>query len=221
MAGGLTIEVHVALFGDHNFVDELSARPVLGRNPCCIDRGQLTLKSLEQAHEVPNGVDVVFHEDAYLLKRLHLWIECVMEDGVALCLNTAVQAENSEIGLLRRSFHGAKLTSVNRDIAAGFAIHQFLGTQAEVHSSLYIGGWGHGVLAATLQEYFFMRERGPIEAAQPLGIILAENVCFTPGSDVQGIFSQLGGSHGPNPLRNDRVGIELNRHHGVRIFVWI
>ena len=106
---------------------------------------------------------------------------------------------------------GQKLTSVNGDIAAGFAIHEFLGTQAEVHSGLDIGGWGTGTGRNPSRVLFYARTRTNRGRLQPLGIILAENVCFTPGSDVQGIFSKLGGSHGPNPLRNDRVGIELNK----------
>ena len=109
VAGGLAIEVNVALFGDHDFIDELSARAVLRRYPGRIHRRQLALKRLEQAHKVPNGVDVVLHENAHLLERLHLRVERVVENGVALRLDAAVQAENSEIGLFRRGFHRRKI----------------------------------------------------------------------------------------------------------------
>ena len=90
VAGGLAVEVDVTFFRDDDFVDELSACAVLRRHPRRIHGRQLALKGLEQAHEVPNGVDVVLHKDAHLLERLHLGVERVVEDGVALRFDAAV-----------------------------------------------------------------------------------------------------------------------------------
>jgi hypothetical protein len=61
-----------------------------------VDAREVALQGLEQAHEVPNGEDVVLHEHPHFAHALHHRVELVVEDGLSQGLNAALQGENSK-----------------------------------------------------------------------------------------------------------------------------
>jgi hypothetical protein len=62
MAGEATMPVFVALLGQHDFVDEPATQRLPRRNPRHHCAAQSPLQLLEEGHEVPDGEDVVLHE---------------------------------------------------------------------------------------------------------------------------------------------------------------
>jgi hypothetical protein len=64
MAGKPAPSVLVAFLGHNDFVDEPAAEGIKSGQPRDFDAGEPPLQGLEQGHEIPNGEDVVFHEQA-------------------------------------------------------------------------------------------------------------------------------------------------------------
>lgn len=63
VAGRVSRRVEVALLPEHHLIDHPSEPRIPHRTPRKVDAGQPALQGLEQGHEVPDGIDVVFHEN--------------------------------------------------------------------------------------------------------------------------------------------------------------
>jgi hypothetical protein len=83
MAGVAAAGGDVALLGEDQLVDEAAVCGVAARGPGHRDAGHLALQRLEQRHEVPDGDDVVFHEDAHGFAVVEELGEAVAGDGGA------------------------------------------------------------------------------------------------------------------------------------------
>jgi hypothetical protein len=71
----------IAFFGQHDFIDEPATEVIRGGNPRDVDTREQSLQGLEQAHEIPNGEDVVLHEDMQRLEAVDRTIDRMIEQG--------------------------------------------------------------------------------------------------------------------------------------------
>ena len=70
MADEPSLAVLVALLGQYNLVDEPGAAGVGNGQPRHFDAAELPLERFEQGHEVPDGEDMVFHEQVQRLQAV-------------------------------------------------------------------------------------------------------------------------------------------------------
>ena len=81
MAGEAAVAILVALFAEHDLVDEPTSQSAAGGDPWNRDAAKLPLQCRQQRHEVPDGEDVMLHKGAERLRTADPLIEAMFEQA--------------------------------------------------------------------------------------------------------------------------------------------